>query len=218
MFEPNTILVVQFNVGGQIFATLKSTINKPVYKNLLQDLIRGADTIYYQNNAIFIDQDPKHFQSILNYLRSLNSDDKKFDLPESDVELRSLLREAAYFQIQGLLDLAEKLYPFDTNILTMKQSRDLIALCEFEFYGKWRLMYRGSRDGFGGSNFHSKCDGIPKSLTIIKSTNGNLFGCVIRLVLDNLSRRFAYDNTCFLFSLVNKENTPLKLNIIQGMD
>jgi hypothetical protein len=41
---------------------------------------------------------------------------------------------------------------------------------------KWSLLYRGSRDGFRASNFHSHCDNKPITLTIIKSTSGNIFG------------------------------------------
>ncbi len=44
---------------------------------------------------------------------------------------------------------------------------------------KWSLLYRGSRDGFRASDFHSQCDKAkgPK-LTIIKSTQGFIFGGV----------------------------------------
>ena len=38
------------------------------------------------------------------------------------------------------------------------------------------LLYRGSRDGFGGANFHSRCDGKANTLTLIRCTEGNVFG------------------------------------------
>jgi hypothetical protein len=41
---------------------------------------------------------------------------------------------------------------------------------------KWKLLYRGSTDGFGASNFHSKCDGHSNTLTVILSTTGCIFG------------------------------------------
>jgi hypothetical protein len=41
---------------------------------------------------------------------------------------------------------------------------------------KWKLLYRGSDDGFGASNFHKKCDGIANTVTIILSTTGCIFG------------------------------------------
>jgi hypothetical protein len=42
-----------------------------------------------------------------------------------------------------------------------KQLSELIELCEFSSTDKWTLLYRGTRDGFGVEDFHSKCDGHP---------------------------------------------------------
>jgi hypothetical protein len=44
----------------------------------------------------------------------------------------------------------------------------LLALCEFPANQKWKLLYRGSRDGFSAKAFHSKCDYKANTLTIIK--------------------------------------------------
>jgi hypothetical protein len=41
---------------------------------------------------------------------------------------------------------------------------------------KWTLLYRGSRDGFGCSDFHSKCDGHSNTVTVILTTKGFIFG------------------------------------------
>jgi hypothetical protein len=42
---------------------------------------------------------------------------------------------------------------------------------------KWSLLYRGTRDGFGAKNFHSKCDGHSNSLTILKAKGSEfIFG------------------------------------------
>ena len=54
--------------------------------------------------------------------------------------------------------------------------KDLINLCGFESSQSFELLYRGSLHGFKGSDFHSKCDNNPKTLTIIKATTGNIFG------------------------------------------
>jgi hypothetical protein len=46
-----------------------------------------------------------------------------------------------------------------------------------EFRGKqFNLLWRGSRDGFGGRDFHNRCDGHPNTLTVILDTKGNVFG------------------------------------------
>jgi hypothetical protein len=54
----------------------------------------------------------------------------------------------------------------------------IIACLPFsEFGGKqFSLLWRGSRDGFRARNFHSRCDGHANTLTLIKDTEGNIFG------------------------------------------
>jgi hypothetical protein len=65
-----------------------------------------------------------------------------------------------------------------SQILTdQHQSSALINLCEFSPNDKWSLLYRGSRDGFGAVDFHSKCDGHSNTLTIIKAAESSyIFG------------------------------------------
>jgi hypothetical protein len=46
-----------------------------------------------------------------------------------------------------------------------------------EFGGKrFTLLWRGSRDGFGGRDFHRRCDGHANTLTLILDRKGNIFG------------------------------------------
>ena len=60
----------------------------------------------------------------------------------------------------------------DSTIVTNgKMKNDLVELCKLS--GKeFKLIYRASRDGFEASSFHAKCDYQPRTLTIIKTTNG----------------------------------------------
>ena len=101
----------------------------------------------------------------------------------------------------------------DSTLLTLKQKAELMKVCEFERNSKWTLLYRGSRDGFGADMFHAKCDGKLKTLTIVKSTNGNIFGgyAAVDWTPVYFSLCFKRDPNAFLFSLVNKDNQPIKL-------
>jgi hypothetical protein len=46
-----------------------------------------------------------------------------------------------------------------------------------EFRGKqFKLLWRGTRDGFRASQFHGRCDGHTNTLTVILDTNWNIFG------------------------------------------
>ena len=121
-------------------------------------------------------------------------------------------------------------------ILSEAQSFQLIKLCEFSLNDKFTLLYRGSRDGFCARDFHSKCKGHSPTLTIVQVKNSpNIFGGFTSatwdpIALTNLTYAqrkrepkrtnvvdpyFRYcksDRTAFIFSLVNNDNDPCKMN------
>ncbi len=78
--------------------------------------------------------------------------------------------------------------PFSSEILTdERQSFELVKLCEFSPNDKWSLLYRGTRDGFGAKDFHSRCDGHSNTLTILKAKQSEfIFGgfLMVRYYLD----------------------------------
>jgi len=69
---------------------------------------------------------------------------------------------------------------------------------------------KGSRDGFGVDDFHIKCDKKPNTLVIIKSEHGNIFGGYTEQDWTP-TEGFKRDEKSFIFSLINKDNKPLKL-------
>lgn len=79
---------------------------------------------------------------------------------------------------------------------------------KLEINKKWTLLYRGSIHGFQAANFHAKCDGKTNTLTIVKSTYGNIFGGYTSVAL-NANNTYYKDLNAFLFSLVNSCDTPL---------
>ena len=95
----------------------------------------------------------------------------------------------------------------------LKQSIELIELCEFLPNDHWSLLYRGTRDGFGTYDFHSKCDGHSNTLTIFKAREKSyIFGGFTTVRWDS-SSGWKSDPNAFIFSLINGENQPLKMNI-----
>ncbi len=79
----------------------------------------------------------------------------------------------------GLVYLSEysSIDPFKSQILACNQPSELIKLCEFSPNDKWTLLYRGTRDGFGGRDLHSKCDNHSNTLTILKAKGSSyIFG------------------------------------------
>jgi hypothetical protein len=112
----------------------------------------------------------------------------------------------------GQLHLNEySIDPFMSQILTGKQPFGLIQLCEFSLKDKWTLLYRGTRDGFGAANFHSKCDGHTNTLTLLKAHGTSyIFGGFTSINWDS-SGQYKSDPNAFLFSLTNKDNRPCKI-------
>lgn len=66
--------------------------------------------------------------------------------------------------------------------------------------------------GFGASQFHAKCDNIPKTLTVIKATSGHIFGGYTEATWDQ-SLMWKRDEKAFIFSMRNKMNKPVKVNV-----
>ncbi len=97
---------------------------------------------------------------------------------------------------------------FTSAILSNKQLKALIKLCNFSESQKWKLIYKASEDGFAAVNFHSKCDGKKNTLTVIKSSNGNVFGgfCQEQWSSDG---NWKTDPNAFIYSLINKDSKPL---------
>jgi hypothetical protein len=94
-----------------------------------------------------------------------------------------------------------------------RQITELIKLCEFFPNDKCSLLYRGTRDGFEPSDFHSRCDGKSNTLTLLKAKgSGFIFGGFTTAEWDS-SSDYKSDPNAFIFSLTNKDNSPLKMKI-----
>jgi hypothetical protein len=94
-----------------------------------------------------------------------------------------------------------------------RQSLELIKLCEFSPNDKWSLLYRGTRDGFGTNDFHSKCDGRSNTLTLLKAKESKfIFGGFTTAAWDS-SSFCKSDSNAFIFSLTNKDNKPVKMKV-----
>jgi hypothetical protein len=81
----------------------------------------------------------------------------------------------------------------------------------FSIFGdkKLRLLWRGSRDGFEGTTFHSRCNGRPNNITLISTTTGSIFGGYTPLAWSCRGGSVA-DPTMksFIFTIKNPHNLP----------
>ena len=80
-----------------------------------------------------------------------------------------------------------------------------------------KMIYQASKDGF--NVFHSKCNGVLGTLTVIKTSNNttNIFGGYTQADWSGYYP-YQYDSNAFLFSLVNSYNTPVKMFVISPQD
>jgi hypothetical protein len=93
--------------------------------------------------------------------------------------------------------------------------KQLVNLCKFPVGQKWVLKYRASRDGSKATDFHTKCDRIGNTLTVIKAKSGNIFGGFTEQEWHSRGE-FVTDPNAFIFSLVNKEENPFKVLCSNG--
>jgi len=134
--------------------------------------------------------------------------DTEFEYPQSKEDLNGLYKEAEFYKIDGL---KENFSSFkDSLILNRSESIDLIKLCGFSSKEKWKLLYRASTDGFDARAFHAKCDRMSNTLSIIKTTQSFVFGGYADVEW-NSTDTWKMDLNSFVFSLINKENKPIKI-------
>lgn len=104
----------------------------------------------------------------------------------------------------------------DSRIIEKKEELDLIEnrLKHMEQFQnknlKYKLIFRGTKDGKLPSEFHNKVDGIDKTITIIETTKGLKFGGYIDKKWISNDQWITDDDNCFVFSLsLNKYYNPI---------
>ena len=106
-------------------------------------------------------------------------------------------------------------YVFNNNSVIMNEKEfDLIHFALKSRFNKEvkeiKKLYQATIDGDGAINFHSKCDNIPNTLTIIKSAGNRRFGGFTSQTWEShKSGIYKDDKYCFLFSLDKQKNISL---------
>lgn len=83
-------------------------------------------------------------------------------------------------------------------ILSARQTAALRA--QLQGTCELRLLYRGSRDGFNVQSFHQRCDHVARTVTVLKSTEGHVFGGYSDVAWD-FSNQMKHSAAAFLFKL-----------------
>ena len=142
--------------------------------------------------------------ALLEKAKSLGKEPCKQIIRDQKVEFKPSTRGIQIEVICGHLEASPII---DSTIISdYTMASHLIKLCKLSDK-QFKLLYRASRDGFGASAFHSKCDNQTKTLTVIKTTKGYIFGAYTAIAWDSISKHKS-DPTAFIFSLTNPSNQP----------
>lgn len=115
--------VIYLDVGGKKFTTSLDTLCKD-QTSMFAVMFSGRHLLTQnRDGSYFIDRDGSHFHHILNYLRGSVS--SPADLPENQLVLNALRREADYFQLRGLSEIIEEC--FENSIERQDFSQDEIT-------------------------------------------------------------------------------------------
>ena len=75
---------------------------------------------------------------------------------------------------------------------------------------KFEKIFTASVNGDSAKDFHNNCDGKGPTVTIVKSTNGHIFGGYVTVPFSSDGNSH-YDDKAFLFSLTNNKKFPIKI-------
>ena len=115
--------------------------------------------------------------------------------------LKTILSEV--IEIKNKLNEINIFIDIDSKIIKTKDELYLIKNALKSIYHKetkFKLLFRASRDGETVASFHSHCDGIPNTLSIMQGVKGYSFGGYTESKWDS-SSGCKIDNNQFLFSL-----------------
>jgi hypothetical protein len=152
--------IITLNIGGKSYTTLKSTLTKSKY---FGDLLTNEEEIIYdKDNKIFLDRPFKEFSLILDGLRT-----GIIEMPVDKNDYDNLIAEIKFFKLEKQFnDLLLRGRFHGTTVLNQTQQKQINAWVN-NSTKDWKLLYKGSKDGFNASNFHSKCDGTSNTLVVM---------------------------------------------------
>jgi len=156
-----------------------------------------------RRHRIFLDVNPMCFKKIVDYhnLVRIAPPDDPPDLPEvAPEEQETMRRLLQFFGLADELARAE----LDSAILN-PEGEQFQSLHDWlseagETDCKLHLLYRATRDGWRSAHFHGLCDNRGGTLTVIRSTDGFIFGGYLDQPW-NSSNVYLASDRAFLFAL-----------------
>ncbi len=89
---------------------------------------------------------------------------------------------------------------------TIEEHNDLSNMCQFSDKDKFIKAFQATVDGFSNEDIQKKITGKKGTLTIIKTTNSEVFGCYMNNPWPRESN--CYIQNLFVFSFINNKKKP----------
>ena len=203
----------------KIYDTLKEIFDNLI---LFMDKKKYLLKINYSNAIIIFNLDIGNFQFELpikknNIEDSINylTEKVKFLLEENKEiknKINILEQELSYFRAAEKEKNDDQLFN-DSTIIQSKDEKNLISNWILQNTKKiTKLLFKAKRDGDKASDFHSKCDNMGPTVTIIQTTTGERFGgYTSKNWTTPPSFIWPGDALAFVFSLNLKEKFPIKI-------
>uniref|UniRef100_A0A7S1BY61 TLDc domain-containing protein n=1 Tax=Corethron hystrix TaxID=216773 RepID=A0A7S1BY61_9STRA len=208
--------LVEINVGGEIVTTQRKILTR-MKGTRLEAIFSGGWEKHLQRDRegrVFLDLNASCFRSIVEHLTALSTsppDDIIVPLHVYEEDEIVLDRLLSFLRLEDLKDP----FTIDSVILNKGYEQELYKfLDEDKIDGNLELLYRGSRDGFGVSQFHEKCDNQGSTVTVVKSTEGYVFGGFADLPWSSRGD-YKASSRAFLFSLKSHSgsgSTKMRVN------
>jgi len=192
-----------------------------IFKNIKDDVADSKIESTYDQKVQDIKNALKEMSEVLKE-QTVNFPKLNFLLESNLSGLVKAFREEIHPFFDEQLSIANSIFEFNSTNAVSIDSK-LIKGEQAGMLRKWisngtvrfKLIYRGTRDGFSASAFHSKCDKFKPTVSIIQSNNNKIFGGFTDQDW-TVSANYKTSSNVFLFSITEKQKFFLKPNMAQN--
>jgi len=190
---------IQLDVGGKKYSTTKATLLQ-AKGSLFESMLVSNHPQHNSNGEFFIDHNPEFFGLILDHLR----DGRFRNADVKNVDWEDLTHDFVFFKLPLPGILLQRQFE-GGSLISLEQKKQLAEWLPSKTF---TLVYKASRDGFKGPDFHKHCDNKGPTITIFQSKEGgHLFGGFTSQSWEGADV-WKSDPTAFIFTLTNPHSIP----------
>ena len=210
-FENDKLMVIlKFNKIGKGEELISLELKKnslsleKICENLIKEIKYLKNKIIEQEKEIKILKEKKEYNELIEEIKLIKEENNKKDLV-----IKELLnwKKNIEKELENKKNSKKIKLNIDSKIIEKKSELDFIVnelKNKDQFFNNnisFKLIYRGTRDGHLSSDFHKKCDGFDKTITLIKTQKGLKFGGYITYGWGSSEDYVDDDEDCFAFSI-----------------